>query len=157
MAKAIALTLALLCFWLALSGHYTPFLLTMGALSTGLCVYIARRMSLIDSEAVPTQLRVSIFAYWFWLLVEIIKANLQVAGLILRPKPDLQQQLVLVPTSQKTDMGRVIFANSITLTPGTVTVEIAQDAFLVHAITSDFVPSMEDMGRRVTLIEGAIA
>ncbi|MGV8996195.1 MAG: Na+/H+ antiporter subunit E [Parvibaculaceae bacterium] len=157
MAKVIALSLALFSFWLVLSGHYTPFLLAMGALSVALCVFIAHRMNLIDAEAVPTQLRLSIFVYWFWLLVEIIKANIQVAGLILRSKSAFAQQLVLVPTSQKTDMGRVIFANSITLTPGTVTVEIADHAFLVHAITADFVPSMEDMGRRVTAIEGTPA
>ncbi|MES1990474.1 MAG: Na+/H+ antiporter subunit E [Pseudomonadota bacterium] len=157
MAKAIALSLALLCFWLVLSGHFSPFLLAMGALSTGLCVYIAWRMDILDAQSVPTHLRPTLFLYWFWLLVEIIKANLQVARLILAPRPDgAGQQLVLVPTTQKTDMGRVIYANSITLTPGTVTVEVADNAFLVHAITADFVPSLADMDTRVTSIEGTL-
>ncbi|MDO8287633.1 MAG: Na+/H+ antiporter subunit E [Parvibaculum sp.] len=153
MAKVIALGLALLAFWLALSGHYTPFLLGMGVLSTGLCVYVASRMGLIDAESVPTQLRFSLLFYWAWLLIEIIKSNYQVARIILSPRINLGQQLVLVPTAQTTDMGRVIFANSITLTPGTVTVEIAGQALLVHAMTADFVPSMEDMGRHVAAVE----
>jgi multicomponent Na+:H+ antiporter subunit E len=154
MARVIALGTALFCFWLALSGHYTPFLLAMGVLSSALCVFVTIRMKLIDAETVPTQLRLSLLLYWLWLVVEIVKSNWDMARIILSRKMELGQQFVLVPTSQTTDMGRVIFANSITLTPGTVTVETAEHALLVHVVTPAFVPSMEDMGRRVTAIEG---
>lgn len=153
MAKAIALGIALFGFWLALSGHYTPFLLAIGVASTVLCVYITARMGLIDAETVPTQLKASLLLYWLWLAVEIVKSNWDVARIILSRKIDLGQHFVLIPASQTTDMGRVIFANSITLTPGTVTVETTDDAFLVQAITGAFVPSLEDMGRRVTAVE----
>lgn len=157
MARVIALGIALFCFWLALSGHYTPFLLAMGVLSCALCVFVTMRMGLIDAETVPTQLRLTLFLYWGWLVVEIIKSNWAMTRIILSRKLDLGQQFVLVPTSQTTDMGRVIFANSITLTPGTVTVETAAHALLVHAVAPAFVPSMADMDRRVTTIEGGDA
>ena len=155
MATAVALGVALFVFWLALSGHYTPFLLAMGVLSTLLCVFIAIRMGLIDSETVPTQLRGKLLLYWAWLAVEIVKSNLAVARIILSRSPNLGQQFVLVPITQSTEMGRVIFANSITLTPGTVTVETAEHAMLVHALQPTFVPSIPDMGARGAAVEGA--
>lgn len=154
MAKAVALGIALFGFWLALSGHYTPFLLTIGALSCGLCVALAMRMGLIDAETVPTQLKGALVLYWLWLIIEIIKSNWAVARIILSCKLDLSQQFIFLPTDQSTEMGRVIYANSITLTPGTVTVETAEHAFLVHALTADFVPSLAAMGERVTAVEG---
>ena len=155
MAKAIALGIALFIFWVALSGHYTPFLLAMGVLSSALCVFIAMRMNLIDSESVPTQLGGKLLLYWLWLAVEIGKSNLAVARIILSRNPNISQQFVLVPTTQATEMGRVIFANSITLTPGTVTVETAEHAMLVHALNPSFVPSISDLGERVSAAEGA--
>jgi multicomponent Na+:H+ antiporter subunit E len=153
MAKPIALGAALFVFWLVLSGHYTPFLLAMGLVSTGLAVYVAARMGLIDAETVPTQLKLSLLIYWLWLAWEIVKANRDVARIILARHMSLGQQFVLVPTSQTTEMGRVIFANSITLTPGTVTVETAENALLVHALTGAFVPSLPDMDRRASIVE----
>lgn len=155
MAKAIALGIALFGFWLVLSGHYTPFLLAIGVISCGLCVAITMRMGLIDAETVPTQLKGSLLLYWLWLVIEIIKSNLAVARIILSRKLDLGQQFILIPTSQTTEMGRVIYANSITLTPGTVTVETAEHAFLIHALTANFIPSLAAMGDRVTAVEGA--
>lgn len=155
MAKAIALGAALFGFWLVLSGHYTPFLLVMGLISSALCVYVTVRMGLIDAETVPTQLKLSLPLYWLWLLKEIAKANMDVAKIILSPRPALGQQFVLVPTSQKTEMGRVIFANSITLTPGTVTVEAGDNVLLVHALSEHFVGSFDDMDRRASAVEGA--
>lgn len=153
MTKAVALGATLIGFWLVLSGHYTPFLLVMGILSAGLCVAIAARMGLIDAETVPTQLKPALPLYWLWLAKEIVKANFDVAKIILARRMPLGQQFILVPTSQTTEMGRVIFANSITLTPGTVTVETVEHAFLVHALSAHFVPSLPDMGRRAGAVE----
>jgi len=153
MTKAIVLGAALFAFWLALSGHYTPFLLVIGILSSAFCVALACRMKLVDAEAVPIGLKPSIALYWFWLAVEIIKANLAVGRIILSPHMPLGQRFVRVPTGQKTEMGQVIFANSITLTPGTVTVETGENALLVHALSGSFA-SFDEMGHRVCAVEG---
>jgi multicomponent Na+:H+ antiporter subunit E len=73
--------------------------------------------------------------YWVWLLIEIIKANIDVARRIIDPKMPIEPHLFEIPMTQKTDLGRVIFANSITLTPGTVSLDIGNDTILVHALT----------------------
>ena len=155
MVKAISLTLALIALWLSLSGYFTPFLLSVGLASILFTVYLAARMRLLDDEAVPVQLRPALVIYWGWLAIEIFKASIAVCRVILSREMKLSQQLIRVPWDQKTEMGRTIFANSITLTPGTITVETGKDAFLVHALTEDFTGAegFEEMGGRVTKVE----
>lgn len=155
MVKATSLTVALIALWLMLSGHFEPFLLFVGLASILFTVYLAARMRLLDDEAVPVQLRPSLLLYWVWLAVEIFKASVAVCRVILSHDMKLSQQLIRVPRDQTTEMGRTIFANSITLTPGTITVETGKDAFLVHALTEDFTGSegFEEMGNRVTKVE----
>ncbi len=150
MIRTAVLGACLFVFWLALSGHTTPFLLAMGVLSVLLTVVLIRRMDGIDDETVPLQLRPRLVAYWIWLAVEIVKSNVAVSRIILSRKPALAQRFILVPTSQTSDMGRVIFANSITLTPGTVTVETEERRFIVHAINEAAadLTALADMDRR---------
>lgn len=155
MIKSMTLGVILLAFWLVLSGHYTPFLLTMGILSSACAVYVVRRMDLIDEEVVPLQLRPTLVGYWIWLTVEILKSSWAVSRLILSRRPRLAQQFIFVPTSQKTEMGRVIFANSITLTPGTVTAVTRQNGFIVHALNDAAADTdaLSEMDRRVAAVE----
>lgn len=156
MIHAISLGLGLFGLWLLLSGHYVPLLLTFGVLSCVGVVLIAVRMDVVDHEAVPLQMRFGIVGYWFWLAGEIVKANLSVARVVLSPSLPISPAMFSVKTSQKTDLGRVIYANSITLTPGTVSVEVEGDEILVHALTSESAagPRGGEMDRRVTAIEG---
>lgn len=155
MTKAIGLLVALFALWLALSGFFKPFLLTLGVLSCLLTVYLAYRMKLLDDEAVPIQLRLTLLLYWSWLGGEVFKSAIAVSKVILARRLVLSQQLIAVPSPQKTEMGHVIFANSITLTPGTVTVEAGNGRFLVHALTEQAanLEGFADMARRVTAIE----
>jgi multicomponent Na+:H+ antiporter subunit E len=88
-------------------------------------------------------------------MVEIAKANWAVTKIILSPNMPIRQHLFAIPFSQRTDLGQVIFANSITLTPGTITIETESDDFLVHAVSysdSDL-EALADMDRRVTATE----
>lgn len=155
MTKAVGLLVALFVLWLALSGYFTPFLLTLGVLSCVLTIYLASRMKLLDDEAVPLQLRPALLFYWGWLAREIFKSAIAVSKVILARNMPLNQQLIAVPSVQKTEMGHVIFANSITLTPGTITVETGQGNFLVHALTEELAgpEGFADMGARVARIE----
>lgn len=155
MIRTAVLGACLFIFWLVLSGHATPFLLAMGALSVLLTLMLIRRMNGIDDETVPLQLRPRLIAYWGWLAVEIVKASVAVSRIILSRKPALSQRFILVPTSQTSDMGRVIFANSITLTPGTVTVETEERRFIVHAINDAAadLSALADMDRRANGVE----
>ena len=91
------------------------------------------------------------------LLWAIVKANIDVAWRILRPTMPISPRLIEVSAGQSSDLGRVIYANSITLTPGTVSVEMDGGKILVHALTKEAADDVEsgDMDRRVTKLEGA--
>lgn len=155
LTHAIGLWLSLFALWLLLSGHYVPLLIGLGVASCVVIVWIAHRLDVIDHEAVPLHLRPQWFAYIAWLGKEIVKANIDVAKLIVDPKLPISPTMIHVPATQKTEMGQVIYANSITLTPGTVSVELEDGTVLVHAITRDAAEGLAsgEMDRRVNAVE----
>jgi multicomponent Na+:H+ antiporter subunit E len=138
MLKHIVLFAALLALWLLLSGHYTPLLLTLGTVSSAVVVAIAHRLEVTDEEGVPLRILSVIWRFWPWLSKEVVKANLEVMRRIISPRLDISPQIFYFTPTQNTATGLVTHANSITLTPGTVTVEIEEDGrFLVHALTRE--------------------
>jgi multicomponent Na+:H+ antiporter subunit E len=153
---ALSLTLVLFAFWLLLSGYFTAFLLAAGAGSAIAVVLLVRRMEVIDHEGHPIHLSWRAFTYWPWLLKEIAKSAWEVSRIILDPKLPISPTLVRTKTSQKTTVGVVTYANSITLTPGTISVEVAMGEILVHALTRSGAEGLlsGEMDRRVTQFEG---
>jgi multicomponent Na+:H+ antiporter subunit E len=145
----------LLGFWLLLSGHYTPLLIGLGVASTVLVVYIAMRMDVVDHEGVPLHLGGRFWLYLPWLMKEILVSNINVARIILDPKLPIDPALGPFRVSQTTDLGRVIHAQSITLTPGTVTTSVNGQDFEIHAlVTADIHGQAEtEMDRRCTWLE----
>ena len=155
MLRAIGLGAVLFGFWLALSGHYTPLLLSLGVGSTVLVVYLSMRLDVVDREGVPVEIYGRIWLYLPWLLKEIFVANVAVAKVILDPKLPISPRMVVFHGSQKTDLGRALYANSITLTPGTITTGVEGQAFQIHALSAaDLETDEEDqMDRRCTWVE----
>ena len=154
--SAGGLTLSLFAFWLLLSGIYTPFLVLAGlGASLAVCV-LAFRMEVVDREGHPVHLALAALAYWPWLAREIVRSSWQVSRIIVDPKLPISPALVRFRPSQKSAVGIVIHANSITLTPGTITVEADQDEFLVHALTAEGAAGLpaSEMDRRVCHLEG---
>ena len=133
----ISLSVLLFGLWLALSGHLTPLLLSLGVASTALTVYIAHRMDVIDHETFPAHMRLLMFRYWFFLSKEIIASNIDVIRRVFRPGKNISPQLIELPVTMETDLSRVIYANSITLTPGTVSVNLKKDSVTVHALSKE--------------------
>lgn len=127
--------LSLYVFWLLLSGYFTPFLMMAGAGSALAVVLFTRRMRVLDREGHPLQLLPRAAVYAAWLLVEIVKSGWAVSRIIVDPKLPISPTLVRFKPSQVTAVGLVSHANSITLTPGTITVLAEPHEFLVHAIT----------------------
>jgi len=156
MAQTVGLAAALVVVWLLLSGHYTGFVLTLGALAVLFCLWFARRMDLIDREGVPVHITAAAIPYNAWLMWEIVKANIDVTKRVLG-LAEVSPTLVNVRCTQRTDLGQVIYANSITLTPGTVSLYLEDGVIEVHAISRDGAESLleGDMDRRVTAMEGA--
>ena len=156
MVRVINLGLVLYGHWLLLSGHYGRLLLSLGFASTLGAVAIALRMEIVDRETYPIPLNLKALLYWPWLAREVIKANLDVARRILSPSLPISPTVITVKTSQRTDLGRVTFANSITLTPGTVSIDLQGDTIEVHALTEQAAQGLQkgEMDRRVTEMEG---
>ena len=155
MKYTVSLSLVLYGTWLLWSGHYTPLLLSFGVLSCVVVVAIARRMRIVDQEGAPVELPLRVLSYLPWLLWEIVKSNVDVARRILTPGLPISPRLIKIKAGQRSDIGRVIYANSITLTPGTVTVGVEGDELTVHALTEEAASSLQtgEMDRRVTRVE----
>ncbi len=155
LTHAIKLILFLFAVWLLLSGHYTPLLLLLGILSTLLVVFLAFRADIIDREMQPILIKPTVLFYWVWLGREVIKSNIDVCRRILDPCMPISPKVFTVRAGQKSELGRVTYANSITLVPGTVTMDVKGDEFTVHALTGDAAADLQggEMNRRVCDIE----
>ena len=128
---------------MTLSGYFKPILLSLGAISILCVVFLVNRMKIMDEETVPYLYVPKTLSYFAWLFREIAKANMDVVKAVLKPELDVKPGLITVKAEQMTDMGRTMFANSITLTPGTVSVSVDGDEILVHSLLSDSV-TVED-------------
>lgn len=155
MGRAISLFFALAVVWLLLSGHFDGLLLALGALSCGFVVYLARRMQVLDREGHPLHLGFRLPGYWLWLAMEIIKANIDVARRTLDPRLPIDPRLFELDASQPSDLGRVIYANSITLTPGTVATDVGASTIQVHALNAEAEDALRAgaMDAKVTALE----
>ncbi len=156
--RLVGAFIVFMALWLLLSGVYEPLTIGLGALSTLVVAFVTRRMDAIDGDRGDARLNpLGTIGYAFWLLIEITKANWTVMKIIMSPSLPIKQHMFSIPYTQKTDLGQVIFASSITLTPGTITVETEPGHFLIHAVafTSDDKAALADMDRRVTATEKA--
>lgn len=122
------------CWWL-LSGLATGLLLGLGLVSVLFTLWLARRMDVVDRESHPLHMSLRLVRFWALLLRDIVVANLQVLRLVFSPRSALSPEVVVVSTRHSSDLGQVILANAITLTPGTVTMEIQGGRLIVHALT----------------------
>ncbi len=156
MGRFIILVVVLAAIWLVLSGYFDkPLLLGFGAGSVLFAAYLAHRAGVLDAEGVPLSVFPGILVYMFWLTFEIGKANLMVARQALAVEPKLSPRLFLVPNPPRSTLGKVIFANSITLTPGTVSIDLREDEILVHGLTDELCDEagIKAMGARVAKLE----
>lgn len=135
--RALSLFFFLLVFWFFLSGYTKTFLITMGVLSAAFCTYMAYRMKIIDDEGHPIQLLFRAPMYFPWLLVEILKSTIDVAKVIINPKLPASPHMFTFKAKQKTPSGINVFANSITMTPGTFTMKIKGNDLLVHSFSKE--------------------
>jgi multicomponent Na+:H+ antiporter subunit E len=150
----------MVALWLMLSGIYKPMLIGFGIVSVALVMVIVRRMDQVDGDHVRISIKpIQFFFYVLWLFIEIAKSNWRVTKIVLARTMPIRQNLFEVPYSQTSDLGQVIFANSITLTPGTLTIETETGDFLIHALSYDptDMDALADMDRRVTGIENGAA
>jgi multicomponent Na+:H+ antiporter subunit E len=146
----VALLLLLAAAWLLWSGIYKPLLLWLGAFSCALSAYVAYRIGFFERttglHVIPKMPALSL-----WLLVEIVKSSLEVVRIVLNPKLPISPTVVYLDAEPKGPVGQVILANSITLTPGTVTLDVFNDRLCVHCLTREGAQALEsgDANRRI--------
>ena len=154
--RSVSLFAVLYGTWLLLSGIWEPFLLTAGAVCSLLVVIVAHRLDVIDGEGHPIHLTWRAMVYFPWLFWQIVLSNLAVARCILGPRSRLNPDVGWVEASQTTAAGLVTFANSITLTPGTVSLAVFEGRIQVHALDASSLAELRqgEMNRRVAEMEG---
>jgi len=157
MLRTLLTALTLFALWLLMSGIYNPLIIGLGVASSVIAVITMRRMdNAADAQRMQIHLKpIATLRYWAWLMIEIAKSNWMVTKIILSPDMQMNRHLFKVPYTQKTDLGQTIFANSITLTPGTISVEVEDGTFWVHAVSyaSDTMGALAEMDAKVTAIE----
>lgn len=153
--RYLLLFLSLFGFWLILSGHYEPLILAFGVFSCALVTWVAWRMDREDRYGFLVPLNFRFAGYIAWLVKEIFVANVNVARIILRPTLPISPIMVPFRASQKSDLGRMIYANSITLTPGTITTGTDGKVLRIHALTWHDVDGREEdeMDRRISALD----
>ncbi len=135
-----AVTLAV--FWLLLSGFFQTLLLIFGAISVALVVYVVARMDHVDQEQKAIDLSPGFLGYCVWLLGQIVLSSVHVAKLVWGSPDKLAPALGQIKTGIQAEQGKVLYANSITLTPGTLSVDLVDDTITVHALQAD---SLQDL------------
>lgn len=155
MLQAICLFVILLGTWLALSGHYSNFLIGAGILCALLCVILSIRMNRIDKARPIILLSWFIPIYWLWLVKEIISSSFEVAYRIWHPRLPIDPVFEQISASQKTEIGIVTYANSITLTPGTLCTDVNNQKMEVHALTHSLLDDLKTgkMDKSITKLE----
>ena len=155
MLHAVGLFAVLFGTWIVLSGHFTPFLLISGAICAALTVAITLRMDIIDRKRDTMVPLWRLPLYWLWLAWQIILWSLIISRKVLAPRIDIDPVLDRVPSGQRSDIAKAIYANSITLTPGTVSTDVSGGEIEVHALTRTAMEDLksDDMNQRVSALE----
>jgi len=150
--KPVLVLLALLVVaWLLWSGLYKPLLLGLGLFSCVLTFLIVRRMVYFDDQIFALRFSFRLLAYWAWLGREIFRSSIQVARIVLDPALPINPKTVEIKSSSEHPFDQVMLANSITLTPGTLALDLHEGTIKVHTLTEEAASDLMagEMNRRV--------
>ncbi len=153
-SRPLILAVVLMLAWVLWSGFLKPLLLALGAFSTILVVWLAYRMRLFDSAVFDLRFLLRLVRYWGWLAKEIFRSSLEVSRAVLSPKLPISPTVAEFETTCEEETDQAILGNSITLTPGTLTLQIRDGHFVVHALTKSGARDIVggEMDRRVAAL-----
>jgi multicomponent Na+:H+ antiporter subunit E len=153
--QTLSLGILLAVFWALNSGLFKPLMYGLGTASVLLVLVISGRMNVIDSESQPLHLSKNIPGYYLWLLKELVLSNITVVLTIWRGNLQLQPALATIKMDHLSDIGKVIYANSISLTPGTITTDVTENSITVHALDKSSIAEIEsgEMEARVRKLD----
>ena len=149
--RMLALLIPLAAAWLLWSGIYKPLLLGLGLFSVLLTIYVKYRMEFFQTEVFALRFGRRLIGYWLWLAREVFKSSLDVARIILTPSLPISPQVVTIKASCKNPVDQATLANSITLTPGTLALDVYKGEITVHALTEAGAEELRkgEMDRRI--------
>ncbi|TQM66632.1 multisubunit sodium/proton antiporter MrpE subunit [Actinomadura hallensis] len=152
---ALVLAPLLAAFWLVMSGHLTWLHLTLGALSVALVIWVVWRMQVVDKESLPLRIVPRLPLYLLWLVGQIMLSALSVLRLVWSPRRRIRPAFGTVPAAGMSEVAKVVYANSITLTPGTLSVSFRGGDVEVHSLVEDDLADLPGsaMPRRVAGLE----
>ncbi len=157
MARTLVRFSVLALLWAAWSGHTDPLIVGFGVVSCLSVVLITRRGRRVAAVWDRYGMGLRPIAYVPWLIWQVVLCNIAVARIIWSPKLPISPHLVRIPADQQTPPAIALYANSITLTPGTVSLDVRDGEILVHALTEEAARETAEgvMGARVTTLEGS--
>jgi multicomponent Na+:H+ antiporter subunit E len=153
--RILALLALLVAAWLLWSGMFKPLLLGLGLLSCLLTIYVTHRMGYFDTDMFALRFGRRLLGYWLWLAKEVVKSSIDVARIVINPKLPISPQVVKIKASSMHPVDQAILANSITLTPGTLALDVYKGEITVHALTRAGADELlkGDMDRRVARLQ----
>lgn len=140
--------------WLVWSGFFKSLLLFLGLVSSVACLWLTLRMRLFDDYLFSLPGGMGLLGYWVWLAKEVIKSSLSVSKIVLSPSMPISPRVARIRAGSDHPYEQVLFANSITLTPGTLTMDLDNGMVTVHSLTEDGMRDLlsGEMDRRVTAL-----
>lgn len=154
MTQVLGLTVMLGAFWLLLSGHYVPLFLVFGTASVLLVTWLSRRMDIVDHEGRPLELSLRAPGYWAWLSWQILVSAVDLSRRIWSRTLRISPVIRTTAMRQMSEVERVTYANSITLTPGTLSMRVDDDGIEVHSIAAELIDDL-DRGAMAAKVRGA--
>ena len=152
--RALLLLALLATAWLLWSGLFNPLLLWLGAFSCLLTVYLSRRMGFFHDDVFAFRYGFRLIRYWAWLAGEVVRSSIDVARIVLSRRMPISPQVVEIKASTTHPVDQAILANSITLTPGTLALDVHRGVIKVHALTQSGAEELlaGEMDRRVAAL-----
>lgn len=157
LARVLVMAVLLALAWLLWSGLFKPLLLALGAFSCALVLVIAHRMHLFDTDLITPRYFVRLVRFWVWLGREIVRSSMEVTRTVLSRKLSITPTVAEFDAHCEHPVDRAILGNSITLTPGTLTLSVDGQRFMVHALHEEGARDVlaGEMDRRVSALRGS--
>ncbi len=155
--RSLNLAIALVAAWLLWSGLFKPLLLVLGVFSCLLTLHLSHRMGYFDRDLFALRFSLRLLRFWGWLTKEIVKSSIQVSRVVLHPKLPISPRVVQVEASCDNPVDQVILGNGITLTPGTLALDVYKGIIQVHCLTNEGAEDIlsGEMDRRVAGLRSA--
>ena len=153
--RILLASVVLFSLWLLLSGHFDSLLLTLGSFSCVFVAWVSEKLGLFSSNFSTLKLNLKLPKFLPWFFIEVVKSNLDVSYRILHPKLPIEPNIMTLDTSQHGDLATAVYANCITLTPGTYSLDLDSNSIEVHSLTKALAEDLQtgEMSKRISALE----